>query len=350
MTENTAIIKIIDEITACRNITLEQLHMLLETDDMQAVDYLRKRASEKAHETYGNQVFIRGLIEFTNYCKNDCLYCGIRHSNTHADRYRLSTEQIMACCESGYELGFRTFVLQSGEDAFYDREMLCGIVSEIKKRHSDCAVTLSLGEKSREDYEALFNAGADRYLLRHETADEEHYKKLHPAEMSWKNRMECLSDLKEIGYQTGCGMMIGSPYQTAECLAEDMEFMCDFKPEMIGIGPFLPHKDTPFRSCPQGSYELTLFLLSICRIMLPDVLLPATTALGTINPKGREQGVLSGANVIMPNLSPVAVRKKYMLYDNKICTGDESAQCRACLERRMESIGYKIKISRGDHI
>ena len=210
-------------------------------------------------------------------------------------------------------------------------------------------MTLSLGEKSREDYEAFFNAGADRYLLRHETADEEHYKKLHPAEMSWKNRMECLSDLKEIGYQTGCGMMIGSPYQTAECLAEDMEFMCDFKPEMIGIGPFLPHKDTPFRSCPQGSYELTLFLLSICRIMLPDVLLPATTALGTIDPKGREQGVLSGANVIMPNLSPVAVRKKYMLYDNKICTGDESAQCRACLERRMESIGYKIKISRGDH-
>lgn len=222
-------------------------------------------------------------------------------------------------------------------------------VGEIKKRHSDCAVTLSLGEKSREDYEALFNAGADRYLLRHETADEEHYKKLHPAEMSWKNRMECLSDLKEIGYQTGCGMMIGSPYQTVECLAEDMEFMCGFKPEMIGIGPFLPHKDTPFRNCPQGSYELTLFLLSICRIMLPDVLLPATTALGTINPKGREQGVLSGANVIMPNLSPVAVRKKYMLYDNKICTGDESAQCRACLERRMESIGYKIKISRGDH-
>ena len=344
-----AVRELIDKLNCEKKLSHDEWVKLIKEYDESDRAYAAELARGISQEMFGKDIYIRGIVEFSNICKNDCLYCGIRRSNGNVSRYRLTAEEILQCCVVGYGYGFRTFVLQSGEDAFYDREMLCGIVSEIKKRHSDCAVTLSLGEKSREDYEALFNAGADRYLLRHETADEEHYKKLHPTEMSWKNRMECLSDLKEIGYQTGCGMMIGSPYQTAECLAEDMEFMCGFKPEMIGIGPFLPHKDTPFRSCPQGSYELTLFLLSICRIMLPDVLLPATTALGTINPKGREQGVLSGANVIMPNLSPVAVRKKYMLYDNKICTGDESAQCRACLERRMESIGYKIKISRGDH-
>lgn len=344
-----AVRELIDKLNCEKKLSHDEWVKLIKEYDESDRAYAAELARGISQEMFGKDIYIRGIVEFSNICKNDCLYCGIRRSNGNVSRYRLTAEEILQCCDEGYGCGFRTFVLQSGEDAFYDREMLCGIVREIKKRHSDCAVTLSLGEKSREDYEAFFNAGADRYLLRHETADEKHYKKLHPAEMSWKNRMECLSYLKEIGYQTGCGMMIGSPYQTVECLAEDMEFMCGFKPEMIGIGPFLPHKDTPFRNCPQGSYELTLFLLSICRIMLPDVLLPATTALGTINPKGREQGVLSGANVIMPNLSPVAVRKKYMLYDNKICTGDESAQCRACLERRMESIGYKIKISRGDH-
>ena len=344
-----AVRELIDKLNCEKKLSHDEWVKLIKEYDESDRAYAAELARGISQEMFGKDIYIRGIVEFSNICKNDCLYCGIRRSNGNVSRYRLTAEEILQCCDEGYGYGFRTLVLKSGEDALYDRERLCGIVSEIKKRHSDCAVTLSLGEKSREDYEALFNAGADRYLLRHETADEEHYKKLHPTEMSWKNRMECLSDLKEIGYQTGCGMMIGSPYQTAECLAEDMEFMCGFKPEMIGIGPFLPHKDTPFRSCPQGSYELTLFLLSICRIMLPDVLLPATTALGTIDPKGREQGVLSGANVIMPNLSPVAVRKKYMLYDNKICTGDESAQCRACLERRMESIGYKIKISRGDH-
>lgn len=344
-----AVRELIDKLNCEKQLSHEEWVKLIKEYDESDRAYAAELARGISQEMFGKDIYIRGIVEFSNICKNDCLYCGIRRSNGNVSRYRLTAEEILQCCDEGYSYGFRTFVLQCGEDAFYDREMLCDIVSKIKKRHPDCAVTLSLGEKSREDYEALFKAGADRYLLRHETADEEHYKKLHPSEMSWKNRMECLSDLKEIGYQTGCGMMIGSPFQTAECLAEDMEFMCDFKPEMIGIGPFLPHKDTPFRSCPQGSYELTLFLLSLCRIMLPDVLLPATTALGTIDPKGREQGVLSGANVIMPNLSPVAVRKKYMLYDNKICTGDESAQCRACLERRMESIGYKIKITRGDH-
>lgn len=349
MTENTAIIKIIDEITACRNITLEQLHMLLETDDMQAVDYLRKRASEKAHETYGNQVFIRGLIEFTNYCKNDCLYCGIRHSNTHADRYRLSTEQIMACCESGYELGFRTFVLQGGEDPYYTDERICEIVSGIKAKYPDCAVTLSIGEKSKESYQSYFDAGADRYLLRHETADEKHYSRLHPAEMSLANRKQCLWDLKEIGYQVGCGFMVGSPGQTVETLYEDLQFIKELEPHMVGIGPFISQKDTPFANEKSGTMDETLRLLSIIRLIHPKVLLPATTALGTIHPLGREKGIQSGANVVMPNLSPVNVRDKYKLYDNKICTGDEAAECRFCMENRMKSIGYQVVLSRGDY-
>ena len=316
------------------------------TDDDR--EYAAGIAQKISIEHYGRKIFIRGIVEFSNVCKNDCLYCGIRRSNTNAQRYRLTADEIVECCDEGYELGFRTFVLQSGEDKSYSCETLCGIVKRLKERHPDCAVTLSLGELEFEEYKALREAGADRYLLRHETADKAHYEKLHPAEMSWENRMECLRQLKELGYQTGAGIMVGSPYQTAECIAEDMLFFESFKPEMIGIGPFLPHKDTPFRDEPKGSYELTLFLLSLCRILLPRVLLPATTALGTINPLGREAGVKAGANVIMPNLSPTAVRKKYMLYDNKICTGDESAQCRGCLEQRMKSIGYEVAITRGD--
>ena len=317
------------------------------TDEDRA--YAAQKAVKAATAQFGNNIFIRGIVEFSNICRNDCLYCGIRKSNTNCDRYRLTKEQILDCCDAGYEYGFRTFVLQSGEDAGYSTDALCDIISCIKKAHPDCAVTLSIGELSFDDYKRLYDAGADRYLLRHETANEEHYKKLHPSNMSWSNRMNCLRQLKEIGYQTGCGMMIGAPYQTSADLAEDMLFLESFKPEMIGMGPFLPHKDTPFKDEPAGSYELTLFLISLCRLMIPDCLIPATTALGTIRPDGREKGVLSGANVIMPNLSPIDVRKKYLLYDGKICTGDESAQCRACLERRMESIGYKVVITRGDH-
>lgn len=318
------------------------------TDDDRA--YAADIAREISTSRFGNKIFIRGIVEFSNVCKNDCYYCGIRRSNTNVQRYRLTADEILDCCDEGYELGFRTFVLQSGEDKSYTNDVLCDIVRRIKAAHPDCAVTLSLGELTYDEYKALREAGADRYLLRHETADKAHYEKLHPAEMSWDNRMECLKYLKELGYQTGAGIMVGSPYQTMECIAEDMLFFESFKPEMIGIGPFLPHKDTPFRDEPKGSYELTLFLLSLCRILLPDVLLPATTALGTIRPNGREEGVKAGANVIMPNLSPTAVRKKYMLYDNKICTGDESAQCRGCLEMRMKTIGYEVAVSRGDHV
>lgn len=311
--------------------------------------YAAKTAKGISNSIYGNKIFIRGIVEFSNICKNDCLYCGIRRSNAGLERYRLTEEEILQCCDEGYEAGFRTFVLQSGEDAAFSAQRLAEIVRKIKAAYPDCAVTLSVGELEREDYRLLREAGADRYLLRHETADEEHYGKLHPESMSWKHRMNCLKDLKELGFQVGAGIMVGSPFQTNECLAKDMVFLQGFQPHMIGIGPFLPHKDTPFRDKPKGSYELTLFLLSLCRIMLPKALLPATTALGTIRPNGREQGVLAGANVIMPNLSPMAVRKKYMLYDNKICTGDESSQCRRSIETRMKSIGYEIEITRGDH-
>ena len=309
---------------------------------------LAERAVAVRKQIYGNAVFTRGLIEISNICKNDCLYCGIRRSNNHCQRYRLTFEDIIDCCREGYELGFRTFVLQGGEDGFYNDGVLCNLISAIKTDHPDCAVTLSLGERSRESYQRLYDAGADRYLLRHETADAVHYGMLHPKELSFENRMRCLYDLKDIGYQVGCGFMVGSPGQTCAHLAKDLKFIEDFKPDMCGIGPFIPHKHTPFRDEPAGKVELTCYLLSIIRLIHPPVLLPSTTALGTIDPLGREKGIQAGANVVMPNLSPVSVRKKYELYDNKICTGEEAAQCRGCLNQRMLSIGYEIVTDRGD--
>lgn len=323
---------------------------LLQGYDEEVFEYLRSKAVELRKKWYGNKVYLRGLIEFTNYCKNNCYYCGIRAENACAQRYRLSLEDIMSCCEQGYRLGYRTFVLQGGEDPFYDDNLMVEIIKSIKSTYSDCAITISLGERSYESYKLLKEAGADRYLLRHETANAEHYNKLHPSSMSLQNRKQCLYQLKELGYQVGAGFMVGSPYQTYETLADDLIFMSDLQPEMIGIGPYLPHGDTPFASMPKGSFEFTLYLLSILRIMFPNILLPATTALGTIHPKGREAGIEAGANVVMPNLSPVTVRKKYELYDNKICTGDEAAECRKCLDNRIKSIGYEIVEERGDYI
>ena len=330
------------------SLTTEEYAFLIEHRTPEIAERLQKEAVRLRKEIYGNAVFTRGLIEISNICRNDCLYCGIRKSNRNCDRYRLSREDILLCADEGYTLGFRTFVMQGGEDPYFTDDVLEDLVREIKRRHPDCAVTLSMGERSRGSYERLYAAGADRYLLRHETADPVHYGKLHPAEMSYEHRMRCLTELKEIGYQVGCGMMVGSPYQTAENLAEDLKFIEAFKPDMCGIGPFIPHKDTPFKDAPAGTMELTCFLLSVIRLIHPPVLLPATTALGTIHPLGREKGIQAGANVVMPNLSPVSVRKKYELYDNKICTGDESAQCRSCLNLRMESIGYELVTDRGD--
>lgn len=327
-----------------------ELLELLESRDSKTALFLQQQARTLRECFYGSRVFIRGLIEFTNYCKNNCYYCGIRRDNAKAERYRLTLEDILACCTEGYALGFRTFVLQGGEDPYFTDARMEEIVRAIRKRFPDCAITLSLGERSAESYRLLFEAGADRYLLRHETASAEHYHTLHPPEMSFEHRMNCLHQLKEIGYQVGCGFMVGSPGQSAAHLVRDLRFIKQFRPHMVGIGPFLPHQDTPFRSQQAGTAELTLYLLSILRLLLPEVLLPATTALGTAAGDGRERGIAAGANVVMPNLSPVAVRKKYMLYDKKICTGEESAQCIHCLRRRMATVGCKIAVSRGDSL
>ena len=339
---------LIDRLRKETALSFDEYLFLIKNRD-KCADYLYKNASQVRESIYGNKIYIRGLIEFTNYCKNNCFYCGIRRDNKKADRYRLSSDEILSCADYGYHLGFRTFVLQGGEDAYYTDEMLCDIVQQLKEKHSDCAVTLSLGERSFESYKALRNAGADRYLLRHETADPEHYGKLHPPEMSHKNRLECLENLKKLGHQVGAGFMVGSPFQTEENLAREMLFLKKLNPHMVGIGPFISHKDTPFCNQTSGTAELTLFMLGLVRLTLPYALLPATTALGTIDDSGREKGILAGANVLMPNLSPVNVRKKYMLYDNKICTGDEAAQCIECLKRRISATGCEIEISRGDY-
>ena len=332
--------------TQIQSFTDEQLATLI--DDETATETLGLEADKIRRENYGNEVYVRGLIEFSNYCKNDCYYCGIRKGNRKADRYRLSFDDILSCCEEGFALGFRTFVLQGGEDPWYTDEKVCQIVSAIKERFPECAVTLSIGEKSKESYQRFKDAGADRYLLRHETASEEHYRYLHPECLSLANRKQCLYTLKELGYQVGAGFMVGAPGQTLEYLAEDLVFLKDLNPHMVGIGPFIPHHDTKFAEEPAGSVDMTLFLLSVIRIMLPQVLLPATTALGTLDPRGREKGFQAGANVVMPNLSPVKNRKQYELYDNKICTGEEAAECRGCLARRVESVGYEIVTDRGD--
>lgn len=338
--------KLVEKLRRERDLSDSELKELIESGAHD--EALRQAADEVRRERYGDAVFLRGLIEFTSYCKNNCLYCGLRAGNRNAERYRLSKDEILACCAEGYALGYRTFVLQGGEDPYYTDDMICDIVREIRARYPDCAITLSIGEKPRRSYERYFEAGANRYLLRHETADPAHYGQLHPTDMSSENRKRCLRDLKEIGYQVGSGFMVGSPYQTTDNLIADLRFLQELQPDMIGIGPYITHRDTPFKDEKSGSVELTLRMLSILRLMFPYALLPSTTALGTIDPNGRERGLQSGGNVVMPNLSPTGVREKYAIYDNKICTGEESAQCRRCLEMRIESAGYRAVTDRGD--
>lgn len=340
--------KLIEKLRENQILPKEQLLSLVKYQDKDTLEYLRENAEQVRQQHYGKDIYMRGLIEISSYCKNDCYYCGLRRSNKNADRYRLTKEQILDCCKQGYDLGFRTFVLQGGEDMYFTDEIVTDIVKSIKSLYPQCAVTLSLGERSKESYQAFYNAGADRYLLRHETANSCHYSKLHPADLTLENRKNCLYNLKEIGFQTGCGFMVGSPYQTDENFVEDLLFIKELNPHMVGIGPFISHKDTPFKDMKNGTLEQTLKMLAIVRLMLPKVLLPSTTALGTINPQGREMGILWGANVVMPNLSPTDVRKKYMLYDNKISTGDEAAESRYNMEKRMEKIGYKVVENRGD--
>jgi biotin synthase len=340
--------KLIDQLEETHSLSKDEWITLLEQPFESVAEYAFEKARKLRNKYYQQDIYIRGLIEFSNFCKNDCYYCGIRRSNQEVLRYRLNLKQILKSCEIGYHLGFRTFVLQGGEDPYYSDERICEMVSSIRSQFSDCAITLSLGEKPYESYLAYFQAGADRYLLRHETANKEHYESLHPASMSFENRVRCLWDLKRIGYETGTGFMVGSPGQTSTCLAEDMLFIEKLQPQMIGIGPYLPHHETPFAHCKKGSLELTLLMIAYLRLMLPHALIPSTTALGTIDEQGRERGILAGANVVMPNLSPVEVRSNYQLYDDKICTGDEAAECRFCMERRMNSIGYQVVVSRGD--
>lgn len=342
--------ELIDRLHKEHTLTRGEFITLIKERDEENASYLASFAREEAVKIYGNGVFPRGLVEFTNYCKNNCYYCGIQGSNQHANRYRLSKDEILSACENGYQLGYRSFVLQGGEDPHYSDDVMVPIVSEIRKRYQDCAITLSLGERSKESYQKLYDAGADRYLLRHEAATPELYQKLHPESLSLENRIQCLWNLKEIGYAVGTGFMVGAPYQTVENLVDDLLFIQKLDPQMVGIGPFVPHHDTKFKDYPSGTVELTTYLTSILRLMNPHLLLPATTALGTIDPRGREKGILAGANVVMPNLSPVAVRKDYSLYDNKICTGEEAAECAGCLGRRLASIDYELVFTRGDYI
>ena len=341
--------ELIDQLYKERNLDSNALCQLIAlADDSQQELYLFEKARQKKEEVYQDKIYIRGLIELSNYCKNNCLYCGIRAVNTSIERYRLSKEQILDCTRYGYELGFRTFVLQGGEDPAYSDQYICDIVRQIKEEHPDCAVTLSIGEKSYESYKAYKDAGADRYLLRHETATEEHYRLLHPEKMSFENRQRCLEDLKSLGYQVGSGFMVGSPFQTIEHIVADLRYLQQLEPDMIGIGPFIPHHQTPFADKEQGNLHLTLRLIAILRLMFPNALLPSTTALGSIHPQGRKMGLRCGANVVMPNLSPLDVRNLYKIYDNKAYVNAEAAEGIAILKKEAEEIGYKVVIDRGD--
>ena len=339
---------LLEKLCNTRSLELEEYEKLVSDYDDKTVQRAKECAVGIRKEIYSNKIFVRGLIEISNFCKSNCLYCGIRRENRNIQRYRLSKDTILSCCQNGYNLGFRTFVLQSGEDDYYTDDIMCDIVSEIKRRFPDCAVTLSLGEKDFLSYKRLFESGADRYLLRHETADYMHYKKLHPKEQTFENRMTCLYSLKEIGYQTGCGFMVGSPYQTPKTIASDLKFIENFRPEMCGIGPFVPGRDTPFSNFSAGKPEFTCYLLSLIRLIKPNVLLPATTALSSVSQNGLEQGILSGANVIMPNLTPNNERWKYSIYDNKNASYTETAENIWQLKEKMYSIGYEIVTDRGD--
>ena len=347
--------KLIDQLFQNETLNREELKRLLDSLHPLQVEreadllYLYQKADEKRNAIYGKRVFMRGLIEFSSFCKNDCNYCGIRRSNKAAERYRLSEEQILECCKLGYELGYRTFVLQGGEDPYFTDERIVALIRKIKESYPDCAITLSIGEKSYESYKKFYDAGVDRYLLRHETNSRALYEALHP-DMEYDERLRCLRDLKEIGFQIGAGFMVGLPNQSHDDLVNDLIYLKELEPHMVGIGPFIPHKDTPLHAESAGDKDLTCILLAMVRLLLPKALIPATTALGSIDSKGREQGIKAGANVVMPNLSPTDVRAKYLLYDGKICLGDEAAECRLCIEGRIQSAGYEVDMGRGDHL
>ncbi len=341
--------QLIDTLMQTGSLPKEAYSALINCQDAEVRDYAREMARKVTDERFGKNIYIRGLIEFSNICKNDCYYCGLRKSNTNCNRYRLNEEEILDCCKQGYSLGFRTFVLQGGEDGGFSDDRMCALVEQIKSMYPDCAVTLSVGERSRDIYQKFFDAGVDRYLLRHETADELHYAKLHPDNLTLQERKRCLYDLKDIGFQVGSGFLVGSPYQTAEHLCADLMFLQELRPQMIGIGPFIPHEDTPFGRFPAGDLDLVIFLISLLRLAHKDALIPATTAVGTLAENGREQAILAGANVVMPNLSPKLHRKDYALYNNKLSDGAEAAESRQALDARLAKIGYQTVTDRGDY-
>lgn len=339
--------EIIDKLALESSCTNEELLYLLNNISDEEKKYLFEKADEVRRKNYDNKVYIRGLIEFTNYCKRDCVYCGIRRSNEKASRYRLTEDEILSCVEVGDELGYKTFVLQGGEDPYFTDERLEKIIREIKRKFPQNAITLSIGERSYESFKRLYDAGADRFLLRHETASKELYTKLHPG-ASYENRMKCIKDLKEIGYQVGAGFMVGLPGQTNEDLVKDLAFLRSLQPHMVGIGPFIPHADTPLGQFQGGTAEKTITMVALTRLLLPKALLPATTALGSIDKLGREKGIKAGANVVMPNLSPNSVREKYALYNGKLSSGDEAAECRRDIEEKIKAIGFEVEVGRGD--
>ena len=311
--------------------------------------YVTDKAREITNRNFGKSVYIRGLIEFTNICKNDCLYCGIRCSNGKVQRYRLTKEEILECCQNGYKLGMKTFVLQGGEDLFYKDDFYVELIREIKDRYKDCAVTLSVGEKEYMSYKLYKDAGADRYLLRHESATKEHYCKLHPESMSFDNRMRCLENLKALGFQTGCGIMTGSPFQTAENLVKDLIFMHNFNPQMVGVGPFIPCDNTPFEECKQGNPDDTIMMIALTRLLLPKALIPATTALSSTEKDGRIRGLNAGCNVVMINISPREDRSKYNLYNNKSVTAFDDAESISVIKKEIENAGFVFSNQRGDY-
>lgn len=339
----------INRLVAGESLVREEWKQLLSISDNGQTDYIFRQAAGAATERFGKGVFIRGLIEISAYCRNDCYYCGLRRSNRQASRYRLTQEEILSCCRKGAELGFGTFVLQGGEDRAQDDGWIEAVVRAIRSEFPLQAITLSVGERTSEAYLRFRKAGADRYLLRHETRNDAHYALLHPKEMSGERRRKCLRTLKDLGYQTGAGMMVGSPGQTVEHLLDDIVFLEELQPEMIGMGPFIPAAHTPFAGQPAGSVERTLLLVALMRLRFPDALIPATTALATLGQRGRTDAILAGANVVMPNLSPEHVKGKYSIYDGKACRGNESAEGVMQLQRELETIGYHIAYGRGDY-
>ena len=329
-------------------LTKSRLLSLLSSRGEEA-QYLRDCAVRAARERFGRAIFVRGLIEISSYCHNDCHYCGLRASNSSAERYRLTEAQILECCHTGYNAGLRTFVLQGGEDSYWTDSRLVPLVASIRTQFPDAAITLSLGERSDESYHALRDAGADRYLLRHEAANRELYSAIHPARMSYDNRFRCIKTLMAEGFQTGMGMMIGVPGQTIEHIAEDLEAIYTLHPQMVGIGPFIPHPQTPFGGHTAGDIDLTLNTIAIVRLLLPNALIPATTALATLSTEGHRLAIEAGANVIMPNLSPTDVRSKYAIYQGKASNGTEAAEHLKALEAELSEFGYTINYDKGDY-